>query len=134
MKHHILLLLIIISTNLFHGGESCFFYYKVHVDFVNHIPETYPQPVVVRCASKDDNLGNHTLRYNESWGFKFCVKPFSTLFYCNLRWGDSHLSLDAYNAMWFTNPCNKGDCTWTISLSGAGLPRGQFHYWEKQIN
>ncbi|GFP82853.1 hypothetical protein PHJA_000428400 [Phtheirospermum japonicum] len=122
----------LLFANIFRGADSCFLYYKVHVTFINHLPAYFPQPLLVHCASKDDDLGNHTLTLNQRWGFAFCVKPFSTLFKCQLHWNGLKLSIDAYDAMWVLNPCDKGNCAWTVSAGGAGLPRGNFHSWEDQ--
>ncbi|GER35194.1 plant self-incompatibility protein S1 family [Striga asiatica] len=122
-------LFLLLSMDLLHKGQSCFLYYKVHVSFVNNLPENL-RPLYVQCMSKDDDLGIHRLMFGQTWGFKFCVKPFSTLFYCNLNWSSLHIGLQAYNALWILNPCNKGECAWTVIEAGAGLPKGKFHLWD----
>ncbi|KAL3650011.1 hypothetical protein CASFOL_006414 [Castilleja foliolosa] len=117
---------------LLYGSDSCFLIDRVHVNFINHLPNEFPQPLLVHCASKDDDLGNHTLTFNQMWGFSFCVIPFTTLFKCDLHWTGLGLNLnvDAYDASWVKNPCDKSNCTWTVSVGGANLPNGDFHSWK----
>ncbi|GER48946.1 plant self-incompatibility protein S1 family [Striga asiatica] len=119
--------------NLLGTTRSCFFTTEIHVTFVNNLPQN-SKPLFVQCASKDDDLGNHTLAYNESWGFKFCVIPFATLFYCNLNWGELFMSLHAYDANWDYRPCeyvrNGLGCTWKVTSAGASLAEGENHPWE----
>ncbi|GFP81225.1 hypothetical protein PHJA_000265800 [Phtheirospermum japonicum] len=121
----------LLFASLFRETNSCFLYYKVHVNFYNNIHTSIPKPLFVHCRSKDDNLGNHTLALNQRWGFAFCVKPFSTLFKCELHWNGLYLNIVAYNALWLWNPCNKGDCTWTVNGNGAYLPKGDIKLWNK---
>ncbi|GER48942.1 plant self-incompatibility protein S1 family [Striga asiatica] len=116
-------------------GESCFLTTKVFVTFVNNLPQNISKPLYVHCASKNDNLGNHTLAtYGESWGFKFCPIPFTTLFYCDLNWGELFMSLHAYDAKWGYSPCDvyieRIECTWKVVSAGVSLPGGKYHPWE----
>ncbi|CAA0806373.1 Unknown protein [Striga hermonthica] len=125
----------LLFSSLFYRGESCFFTTKVIVNFVNYLPQNDSKPLYVYCASKDDNLGNHTLAaYGDSWGFNFCPIPFTTLFYCDLNWGELFMSLHAYDAKWIYNPCDiyaqKIECTWNVVDAGANLPGGEYHPWE----
>ncbi|KAL3650012.1 hypothetical protein CASFOL_006415 [Castilleja foliolosa] len=124
----------LLSFLLYGGADSCFLYYKVHVNFVNHLPSFFPQPLSVNCSSKDDNLGHHTLStFNQKWGFAFCVIPFTTLFKCDLHWNGLSMYIIAYDALWIVNPCKKGDCTWTVSIQGAASPRGLFLPWQGSL-
>ncbi|GFP91874.1 hypothetical protein PHJA_001331600 [Phtheirospermum japonicum] len=121
----------LLSTNLFHGTNSCFLRPKFHVGFYNRLPANIPKPLFVHCKSKDDNLGNHTLMPGQSWGFSFCDKFLSTLFICELHWNGLYRNnIVAFNAKWFFYPCDGYKCIWTVSASGATLPKGDFHYWE----
>ncbi|KAK2993345.1 hypothetical protein RJ640_007612 [Escallonia rubra] len=59
-------------------------YYEVHV--VNALPYE-SQYLQVHCASKDDDIGYHTLYLGEEihWRFKVGFFP-STLFFCHFWW------------------------------------------------
>ncbi|KAK3029545.1 hypothetical protein RJ639_038504 [Escallonia herrerae] len=58
--------------------------YEVHV--INALPADSP-PVNVHCASKNDEIGYHTLHVNDdlTWSFK---TPFigNTLYFCRFKW------------------------------------------------
>ncbi|CAA0825319.1 Plant self-incompatibility protein S1 family [Striga hermonthica] len=130
-----LALFLLLSTNLSHKGKSCFLLYDARVSFTNNLPQN-SKPLNLHCASKNDDLGNHTVGYGESWGFKFCVNPFATLFYCDLNWGDKSMSVHAFDGKWYISahdPCagNRGNnCAWKVDSDGAKLPKGEVHHWE----
>ncbi|KAL3641870.1 hypothetical protein CASFOL_012685 [Castilleja foliolosa] len=120
----------VLFAYLFQEADSCFLYYKLHVNIYNNLPPIEP-PLSVHCKSKDDDLGNHTLTRNQTWGFSFCLKLFSTLFWCDLYCDGLSLNMVAYDAKWDYNPCKKGNCTWTIDAYGAKLPKGEMIYWNR---
>ncbi|GER51450.1 plant self-incompatibility protein S1 family [Striga asiatica] len=134
IKYFILLSLIFICAHdIFPKAEGCIKFFKANVTIVNDIPRGYSKPIFVRCKSKDDDLGTHLLRTGQSWGFKFCVIPFSTLFSCGIEWGSQfHVDLKAYDAKWLFVPCeNNRHCTWTADANGVSSKRGEFHPWIK---
>ncbi|KAL7109391.1 hypothetical protein ACP275_06G172800 [Erythranthe tilingii] len=120
-----LLLCFILLACLFHEGKSCFlFTKKTHVSVVNTL-EPKSGSITVHCKSKDDDLGYHTLAVNQDFHFDFCVKPFSTLFTCDIWWDKWVASFQAYNAKWLFLPCAGGNnCVYEVRESGIYLPGG----------
>ncbi|GER51449.1 plant self-incompatibility protein S1 family [Striga asiatica] len=127
IKYLILLSFLISAQDLFHKTDGCLInkLFKVRVTLVNTIPV---DSVSMHCWSKDDDLGNRELASNQSWGFSFCLKPFSTLFACHLHWGRAQVAFDVYDAKWVLLPCEDDNhCTWTIDESGVSPARDLFH-------
>ncbi|OIT01151.1 hypothetical protein A4A49_51299 [Nicotiana attenuata] len=56
------------------------------------------KPLIVRCQSKDDDLGNKTLNASEEFNFSFKENPFGgTLFFCHFWWNGKDTKFDVYN-------------------------------------
>lgn len=54
---------------------------------MNKLPQNSP-PLMVHCASKNDDLGNHTLTFNQEFSWKFCENFFwNTLLHSEATWG-----------------------------------------------
>ncbi|KAI3470479.1 hypothetical protein Pfo_027142 [Paulownia fortunei] len=114
-----LLLSFILFANNFQA-LACFFnsIYKFEVHVVNNLPPN-TEPLLLHCASKDDDLGNHTLTLNQDFHFQFCLKPLFTLFFCRLRWGKKNKSFDVFNARWVpVIPCTHHQCYWAAKSDG----------------
>ncbi|KAI3470478.1 hypothetical protein Pfo_027141 [Paulownia fortunei] len=93
-----------------------FFSYNIHV--VNNLPPNIG-PLLVHCASKNNDLGYHTLTSNQDFHFHFCSKPLSTLFFCHLWWGKKNKAFDVYNAKWKINICKQNhQCYWAAKTDG----------------
>ncbi|KOM37164.1 hypothetical protein LR48_Vigan03g054500 [Vigna angularis] len=46
----------------------------------------------LHCKSKDDDLGQHVLQFNQTFQWKFNPSVFAdTLFFCSFQWGNSAL-------------------------------------------
>ncbi|XP_043705593.1 S-protein homolog 21-like [Telopea speciosissima] len=53
----------------------------------------------VHCKSKDDDLGPHTLGFGEEFYWVFDLNVFgTTLFWCNMDWGNKQGSFEIFNA------------------------------------
>ncbi|OVA18540.1 Plant self-incompatibility S1 [Macleaya cordata] len=100
--------------------------------------------LTIHCKSKDDDLGEHTLSYNQEFHWKFRNNFYwTTLFWCNMWWHDSNgrlvqTSHDAYYARRdYARNC-RADCFWSIRKDGwyygYNLTSGKLMFtWDKQI-
>ncbi|KAI3448062.1 hypothetical protein Pfo_004727 [Paulownia fortunei] len=115
----------ILSTVLLQATASekrkCFFSRDYTVYVVNQLPSNSP-PLLLHCASGDDDLGNHTLTVGQNFNFDFCIN-FKTLFFCHLWWNGKTLSFDVYNSFWHTKSCPKGVCDWVVKSDGIYLSK-----------
>lgn len=72
----------------------------------------------VHCKSKDDDLGLHTVPFNESFQWKFTVNARqTTLFFCGLTWRDGSGIYDIYVAKRDHPRCAK-NCVWRTQKFG----------------
>ncbi|CAA0825317.1 Plant self-incompatibility protein S1 family [Striga hermonthica] len=127
-KH--LLTCLIFYAYLFPFGSSCFWFTRVQINIYNDI-NTPSTPLLVHCMSKDDDLGTHTLNYEQGFRIVFCLKPFSTLFHCQFQWGDKGKSFDAYKASWwYGKPCYDHYCDWVAKTDGIYLSYKKRFDWE----
>ncbi|GFP95564.1 hypothetical protein PHJA_001700700 [Phtheirospermum japonicum] len=89
--------------------------YTVYI--FSNLPEDSPM-LRLHCASKDDDLGNHTLAINERFTFDFCSNGISTLFYCDAWWGPKHVHFDAFKQTFTRANCNVDTCYWAAKTDG----------------
>lgn len=69
---------------------------KVTVQIYNGLSNS--KELTLSCKSKDDNLGVHTLKFNEFFGFKFRPNFLgTTLFFCRFQWTNNDHSTVVYN-------------------------------------
>lgn len=119
-----LVLALVLLANLFQvfalEKRKCFILYKAEVHIINNLPSN-STPLVVHCASKNDDLGRHILTINQEFHFDFCVNPFATLFFCHLWWGNHNKAFDAFDVTWKSNPCLDASCYWTTKNDGIHL-------------
>lgn len=98
MKKIILFFLLVEISILqgFVGG--CFFAKKNHVHIVSNLPPNSP-PLLIHCASKNNDIGNHTLYPGQLLEWSFCANYFppTTLFFCRFRWGQQNRAFEVYN-------------------------------------
>ncbi|WCJ36772.1 hypothetical protein M5689_017952 [Euphorbia peplus] len=94
---------------------------KTTVKITNDLGAT--KDVLIRCKSADDDLGKHTLRYKQSYSFRFApafIK--NTQFYCSFKWDSKTHWFDIYIRDRDTNYCyEKIVCDWKIKASGPCL-------------
>lgn len=99
-------------------------HYEVHI--TNNLPSNSP-PLLLHCASLQDELGNHTLYTGDDflWGFR--VNLFlSTMFFCRFRWSSNNVSHEVFNKNMGDNCVDvKGfgnfKCLWSIRSDGFFL-------------
>ncbi|KAG5527724.1 hypothetical protein RHGRI_028609 [Rhododendron griersonianum] len=80
------------------GHASSSIFYKVTVHIISAVPDQ-PTPLTVRCQSKDDDFGNHTLYYRQEFLWRFVPDFFlgRTVFFCHFYWGSKQNIFDVYN-------------------------------------
>lgn len=84
---------ILIISHLF---QTCFS--KQHVAITNRIVPGNGHPLVVNCASKDDDLGYHNLSLNQMYTFSFHMNLWgTTLFYCHFYWGQKKAAFKVFD-------------------------------------
>lgn len=116
--------------------RRCIFTIGYHIHITNKIPSNR-DPLFIRCQSKDDDLGNHTLTSGQEYVWSFCENFFrNTLFFCHARWGSKNLNFDAFNAKWG----DLDDCFWEAKVDGLYMSTGEntvpkpfrkYHPWPK---
>lgn len=82
----------------------CILTHKQTVIVMSFLPRDLA-PLIVQCASKDDDLGYHTLHTNQNLLLRFCEDIIAdTLFFCHFWWDSKEKSFDAYKETWFDMP------------------------------
>ncbi|KAL3615877.1 hypothetical protein CASFOL_040171 [Castilleja foliolosa] len=114
--------LIILAANLIASATSknCTQIEDARTVYIySYLPPDSPM-MRLHCASKDDDLGNHTLALNQRFMFEFCTNEFTTLFYCDAWWGPKHVPFHAYEQRPFLRSnCDPGDtCYWAAKTDG----------------
>lgn len=84
---------------------------KTHVKIVNLLGED--EIMNIHCRSKDDDLGQHTLSYFQTYEFRFHPNIWmTTLFYCDVSWRYvTNWRFDAYDFSRDGHRC-EDDCRW----------------------
>ncbi|KAK1390714.1 S-protein-like [Heracleum sosnowskyi] len=98
-------------------------YAKITVEIISGI-HSHAEPVRVRCQSKDDDLGYHTLdtREHMDWQFKPTLIG-NTLFFCHFYWNGKDKSIVVYDNKKMYGRCiNKVQgilkCCWKVKEDG----------------
>ena len=81
--------------------DGCFATTKHHVYILNNLVSNSTS-LNIHCASKDDDLGFHTISANQKYEWSFCKNFFSTtLFYCHLWWDSEDKAFDVFHEKFF---------------------------------
>ncbi|KAL6504089.1 hypothetical protein OROGR_026012 [Orobanche gracilis] len=105
MAHHhsiILLLLFIVVVTLVNissqaSAHKCIFTPRAHIHIINRLDDPKSPPLKLHCASKNDDLGFHTLSFTQEFTWTFCENFLpTTLFFCHLWWGSKQIMFDAF--------------------------------------
>ncbi|XP_028795582.1 S-protein homolog 5-like [Neltuma alba] len=125
----LLLLLMVIAATLNDGKPWVLIPPKVTVRVINNFDP--PQDVTVHCKSKDDDIGEHTIKVGDSFEFHFRPNAIVdvTLFFCSFRWAsDPSLHyFDIYEErrdQWCTT------CEWAVSQQGACIYNEAFRKYK----
>ncbi|KAL3649708.1 hypothetical protein CASFOL_006111 [Castilleja foliolosa] len=88
------------------------------VYIVNNLPPN-SSPLVVHCASKDDDLGNHTVVRNQDYHFDFCDNFWSTTkFFCHVWWRNKDKAFVVFKEKFGRTSCLKDVCYWAVKDDG----------------
>lgn len=107
-----------------YGGESVTPQYEVRVlNYIN--PHS---PMRIHCASGDDELGYHTLYYDQSFHWHFRGNLFGrTLFFCRFWWNNKQKAFhvfdkDLHKSCFNTTSGDDHDplnlCSWVVKADG----------------
>lgn len=107
----ILTLLILLVSNMLCTDA------KVHVHVINRLGDN--KPMNIHCRSNEDDLGYQRVEDGSETTWNFSVNFWgTTLFYCDVQWGDSgQKHFDAYDANRDNQRC-RSLCRWMISKEG----------------
>lgn len=120
-----LLFLFIISSNFHQKAIAqekrlCLFTNGYFVHIMNKLPQN-SAPLELHCASKNDDIGNHTLGIDQEIQWGFCESFFAnTLFYCDAQWGSKKSHFNAFKSSWNIR-CDRGSCFWEARSDGFYL-------------
>ncbi|XP_024931241.3 S-protein homolog 5 [Ziziphus jujuba] len=93
---------------------------KYKVVIINILGEN--KTLNLHCQSKDDDLGVHYVPYAESFEWRFNVNIWrTTLFYCDMGWGDLKGHFDVFDAKRDMKRCNYEKCIWLVTRDGLDL-------------
>ncbi|KAK6137855.1 hypothetical protein DH2020_028410 [Rehmannia glutinosa] len=102
----IIFLLFVIMLNILQSS-ACFPTAKIDIHVINNLPSKSP-PLTLRCQSKDDDLGYHTLKVKQDFSWSFCENIYGrTLFFCHLWWGSKQQSFDVFKSKLFKSKFTK---------------------------
>ncbi|KAI3469944.1 hypothetical protein Pfo_026607 [Paulownia fortunei] len=117
-KKNLLCFLILSACFLQTMARICFLTPKYIVHVVNNILPISTSPLLVHCASGDNDIGNHTLYYEGDFTWSFCEQVFlRTLFFCHLSWGSKSISFDVFNSK-LRKDCSTSMCYWEAQTDG----------------
>lgn len=110
----------------------------LRIDISNGLPDN-SNLLAVHCRSKDDDLGNHTLRVNQNFSWRF-VPNFipNTLFFCHFWWGQKSKVFDVYNQKKMgcecehNGPTYSNTCFWQARADGFYYSKFTPPAWEKK--
>ncbi|XP_028785458.1 S-protein homolog 5-like [Neltuma alba] len=87
---------------------------RTHVKITNYLYGNLE--LRVHCRSKDNDLGNHLLRAEQSFEFSFSPNIWgTTLFYCSFKWDGSYKWFVIYDDGRDEYNCNDATCIWQIT-------------------
>ncbi|KAL7105666.1 hypothetical protein ACP275_07G058100 [Erythranthe tilingii] len=113
-------------------GLGIFQRYEVHItnNFENNTDE-----LIVNCRSADDDLGEHFLDKGEDWHWQFRVNFFrSTLFYCNVQWGELGLRFTSFDTDNISSTCEEtSTCFWSVREDGIYFSCDNKNYVKRHI-
>lgn len=86
-------MVIVIVALMFFGLSSIVssikFHPKTHVYVTNNLPKD--TNMIIHCKSKDDDLGEHTISFNETYTWSFHINYLcTTLFWCRIGFWDAN--------------------------------------------
>ncbi|KAK6115894.1 hypothetical protein DH2020_008163 [Rehmannia glutinosa] len=96
--------------------NACSFTPEYELEIFNGLPPGSP-PLTFRCASKDNDLGYHTLNVNQTYQWTFCQNFVrNTLYFCNFQWGTKRQAFEVFSQK--LPECRGGLCFWLAKSDG----------------
>ncbi|CAA0841092.1 Plant self-incompatibility protein S1 family [Striga hermonthica] len=111
------ILTILVQVITLATARHCIVGNPITVYIVSYLPRQSPT-LQVHCASKEDDLGNHTLGTYQQFMFDFCTNYHNTLFYCDMSWGPKQIHFTAFEAKPFRSGCQDFTCYWAAKDDG----------------
>ncbi|KAI5683610.1 hypothetical protein M9H77_04838 [Catharanthus roseus] len=134
------LLFIIVFIALDFSVESIHLTDEVEVQVTNNLGPNAPE-LVVRCQSKDDDLGKRPLPYQGNYSWKFHPIPFKTLYFCHFWWSGKEQAFEVYHItkLECVNRTFHTDvCRWEVRPDGFYFSTNVFatydHDWGKKYD
>lgn len=92
---HVLIIFMFLAIYVFSTLHACVIEPEYRVQIQNLIPDSN---ILVHCKSKNDDLGDHQLSYNDDFHWKFCEATFhNTLYFCHFSWDSQEQVFDVFN-------------------------------------
>ncbi|GFP82804.1 hypothetical protein PHJA_000423500 [Phtheirospermum japonicum] len=89
-----------LSLYLVNINQALDLFKKERVSIYNDLPQN-SKALLVRCQSKDDDLGMRTLYPGQGFDWSFNINIIrSTLFFCHFYWESKQDTFDVFNTKW----------------------------------
>lgn len=99
------------------NNEKCISTPEYSVYIANILPPN-SVPLIAHCASKDVDLGNHTLTLFQNFNWSFCDSSSkNTSFFCHLWWGSKEALFNVFTSD-TRDKCYKNSCYWEARFEG----------------
>lgn len=109
-------ILIILFIQFQASAHPCVFVPRFEVHVFNNLPPG--RPLLIHCASGNDELGYHNLNVNQSFHWDFCQTiAGTTIFFCHFWWGSKEKTFEVFDALW-KDKCSSGFCVWAAKSDG----------------
>lgn len=124
MIPHLILFANILVTLMLQTTSGCSVTDEYEVHVISKLPVP---PMLLHCASGDDDLGywKTTIKYDFHW--KFCESYLgNTLFFCHLWWNKKQAVFDVFKQkdQKKDQPCTSGKCFWEARPDGIYFAGG----------
>ncbi|PIN14478.1 hypothetical protein CDL12_12880 [Handroanthus impetiginosus] len=93
-----LVIVFVLSFNLVDVARTLSLNKKYEVHIENDLPEDDPNPLLVHCASKDNEIINGTIPRDKEIYWHFHMNLFSrTVYFCHFWWGSRNKAFEVFN-------------------------------------
>lgn len=112
-----IILLVVFLTNILQQAMACTITHKYKIQVISRLPYN-SYPLVLHCASRDDELGTRTLDVGMWFDWEFCENFFpNTLYFCHLWWGPRDRAFNVFISK-HSNACKSYECIWIANSDG----------------
>lgn len=96
-----IILILTLSSFIFVYEVEAFSSLRLHEVYIFSDLSNETRPLAVHCRSKDDDLGNHTLRSGQEFDWHFRTNFLGTTLYsCDFVWGLKKKGMVVFDAQW----------------------------------